>query len=102
MKFRSAGVLFVELALLGLTGCGTRLPDSAFQNSSSQRVSTGGNNNDNSGDLSGNGDSTDTTLLADAGGGSGISGNGSTGPGTKTGTGGPTDSGANKASEVGV
>jgi branched-chain amino acid transport system substrate-binding protein len=104
MKFRSAGVLFIALALLGLTGCGTRLPNSAFDNSSTQRVTTGdNNNNDNTGDgSSAAGNTTDTTLLADAGNGTGNGSNGSTGNGTKTGTGGPTDSGPNKASDVGV
>ena len=106
MKFRSAGVLFVALALVGLTGCGTRLPNSAFQNSSQQQVQSSGNNNN--GNSSGDGfagGTTDTTLVGNTGGSSGGGSNGSgssTGNGSSNGNTASGDTGPNKASDVGV
>jgi branched-chain amino acid transport system substrate-binding protein len=102
MKLRNVCVVFAALSLLA--ACGTRLPDSAFSSSSQQRLTADDNGSgDASGDTGDAGDgSTDTTLLAEGGGGNT---GGNSGPATGNGntkTGQSSDDGPNKASDVGV
>jgi branched-chain amino acid transport system substrate-binding protein len=98
MKLKNVLVVFGALTLLA--ACGTRLPDSAFQNSATQRVAARGNGN--TGDITGGeGDTTDTTTGTEVSGSNGNVAIGSGGGGGNTPTG-AKDDGPNKASDVGV
>ncbi|HVT75582.1 MAG TPA: ABC transporter substrate-binding protein, partial [Acidimicrobiales bacterium] len=102
MKLRSAGVLTVALALVGLSACGTRLPNSAFEASATQQQ-VAARTQDTGGDTSGGlGDTTETTAVSDTGSSGSSGSNGSSGGGSGNSSSTPGDNAPNKASDVGV